>query len=176
MKETLISGKFLFSQTCCTVPTSRRLGYIVLATGGLNPGTSGLARHTDRYKSVHYSWRLPLLRQPQSMADPQTTRRRRPVLSLRSGPSWIIIAGPATKTAFTRRYLVAHSKEVIAGHLGSCQGSHEDPLEVQYCNSYGTWFPPFHISLPLFAIPRAVRSPFRCGAGNGPRPRFSDER
>jgi len=33
MKETLNSGKFLFSQTCCTVHTSRRLGYLVLATG-----------------------------------------------------------------------------------------------------------------------------------------------
>src|SRR6267378_5127070 len=55
MKETLISGKILLSLTCCAVHTSRRLGYIVPAIGGLNPGNSGLEdnvlRRMDRYIS-----------------------------------------------------------------------------------------------------------------------------
>src|SRR5882762_2700040 len=90
MKETLISGKFLFSQTCCTV-------------------------HTPDHKA------------PASGSESKI------------GTIVIIITGPTTKTASTG-VTWKHSKEVIAGHLGSCQGSHEDPLEVQYCNSYGTWF------------------------------------
>jgi hypothetical protein len=51
MKGTLISGKIVL-QTCYPVHTSRHLGYIVMATGGLNPGISGLEdyilRHTNR--------------------------------------------------------------------------------------------------------------------------------
>ena len=55
MKESLNSRKFLFSPTCCTVHTSRRQGHIVVATGGLNLGISGLedyiVRRLDRYIS-----------------------------------------------------------------------------------------------------------------------------
>ncbi len=53
MKETLISGRFLFSHTCCMEHTSRRQGYIVMATGVLHLRISGLEdyimRWIDRY-------------------------------------------------------------------------------------------------------------------------------
>ncbi len=55
MKETLISGKFLFSGDVLYAAYIATLGYIVLASGGLNPAISGLQdyvlRHTDRYIS-----------------------------------------------------------------------------------------------------------------------------
>jgi hypothetical protein len=48
-------GEILFSHTCCTEHTSRHRGYIVMATGVLNLGISGLEdfimRHMDRYIS-----------------------------------------------------------------------------------------------------------------------------
>jgi hypothetical protein len=55
VKEMLILGKFLLSQTCCSVHTSRRVGYIVMATGGLNAGISGLEDHIPRHAERYIS-------------------------------------------------------------------------------------------------------------------------
>src|SRR6267378_4223701 len=100
MKETLISGKILLSLTCCAVHTSRRLGYIVPAIGGLNPGNSGLEdnvpRHMDRYIS---SLLLAAIAVPTAIiADPRpqdASSRSESTI----GTTVIIITGPITRNA-----------------------------------------------------------------------------
>jgi len=122
MKETLISGKNFLSLTCCTVHTSRRLGYIVPAIGGLNPGNSGLEdnvpRRMDRYIS---SLLLAAIAAPTAIiADPRPqdagSRSESTI-----GTTVIIITGPITRTAPTGATW-KHSSGVIFGALGGMLG------------------------------------------------------
>jgi hypothetical protein len=153
MKETLISGKILLSLTCCTVHTSRRLGYIVPAIGGLNPGNSGLEdnvpRRMDRYIS---SLLLAAIAAPTAIiADPRPQDAGSSSEST-IGTTVIIITGPITRTAPTGATW-KHSTELSLVHLGHARVSHEDPPEVQYCNSQGTWFRHSTYFYPLLVSP-----------------------
>ena len=137
MKETLISGEILLSLKCCTVHTSRRLGYIVLATGGLNPAISSLEDNI-LCQTHHYISSLLLaaaIAAPTPiMADLRPQRRRHPHLSLRSGHrdyhNWADHEDRAR-----RHYLEAQYRSYLWCTWRHVGVSHEDLRAVQYCNS-----------------------------------------
>jgi hypothetical protein len=122
MKERLISGKILLSLTCSTVHTSRRLGYIVPAIGGLNPGNSGLEEMSCAVwiaTSVHYFWR-PLLHQPQSSPTPDL---KTPVSRSESTIGTMVITIMETTTKTRLQALPGSTvQELSLVHLGSCPG------------------------------------------------------
>src|ERR1700676_1026831 len=127
MKETRISGTIIFSHACCTEHTSRRERYIVEAIGvwiRVSRPWRNTSCATSIATSVHYSWLLPLLHQPQSgPTQGLETAASRSESTI--GTTVITITGTTTKTAPTG-VTWSHSTGAIVRTIGStidCRGT-----------------------------------------------------